>query len=445
VLAGSATRITADLRMLPRQFWVLAAGVFVYLIGVELTYPYETLYLNGELGISMTTVGLILGVTLFATLPLQVIGGALCDKVGRRPVLVVAMLGSMTLYVGLGLTRDLGVVVALIAFEAAFGWAQFITASNAMIADLAPLERRADAYSVSRVALNAGITIGPLLALPLLAADPTFRLNFFASGLVCGVVLVMALVFLRETRPANVGDVSVAAAFRGYGRVLRDRRMLAFCLVALLPLYGFGQIWVTMPVMLEDLHGVDATRWSMALAVYGVCVVLTQYPVIRVLRDRDHMLLLSLSCVALSFGIGLAAFVPWPWTLACVVSISFSIVLLVPITSTVVALLAPAELRGRYMGAWTLVYMGGYALGPLLGGWALDALGGRGAFVVIAAAGLLGAALFPMLSRGSQGRTAEAAPVTEALADGLPGERPDDDHGATHPGALVGGDSHVSR
>lgn len=424
---GLAQRISADLRTLPRQFWLLAAGIFVYLVGVEMTYPFETLYLNGELGVSMTTLGLILGITLFATLPMQVVGGALCDRVGRRPVLVIAMLGSMTLYIGLGVTTDLGVIIALIAFEAAFGWAQFITASNAIIADLTPPARRAEAFSVSRVALNGGTAIGPLIALPLLALDPSFRLNFFASGIVCGIVLVMVLVLLRETRPPTVEPVSLAGAFRGYGRVLRDRRMLAFCLVALLPLYGFGQILVTMPVMLEDLHGVSATRWSVALAVHGVSVVLLQYPVIRALRDRDHMLLLSVACVAQSFGMGLAAFVPWPWTLLCVVSFSFGIVLLIPITSTVVSRLAPAELRGRYMGAWTLVYMGGYALGPLVGGWALDALGGRGAFLVIAAAGLIGAALFPLLRGGRRDGADEAAgiAVEEALGDGLRGERPE--------------------
>ena len=64
----------------------------------------------------MTTLWSILGITLFATLPMQVICGALCDKVGRRPVLIVAILGSMTLYIGLGLTGDLWLVVALIAF-----------------------------------------------------------------------------------------------------------------------------------------------------------------------------------------------------------------------------------------------------------------------------------------------------------------------------------------
>ena len=426
--AGPVTRIVADLRTLPRQFWLLAAGILVYLVGVDLSYPYETLYLNGQLDVSMTAVGLILGVTLFATLPMQVIGGALCDKVGRRPVLVVAMLGSMTLYIGLGLTRDLGVIIALFAFEAAFGWAQFITASNAMIADLAPPARRAEAFSVSRVALNAGTMIGPLLALPLLALDPSLRLNFLASGVVCGTVLVMALVLLRETRPPAVHAASIAITFRGYGRVLRDRRMVAFCLVALLPLYGFGQIWVTLPVMLADLHAVSATRWSVALTVYGFFVVVMQYPVIRALRDRDHMLLLSLACAAQGLGMGLAAFVPWPWTLACVVSISVGVVLLIPITSTVVSRLAPAELRGRYMGAWTLVYMGGYALGPLLGGWALDALGGRDAYVAIAAAGLLGAALFPLLRGWTRAGTEGAGEreALEMLGDRLRSERPEE-------------------
>jgi MFS family permease len=427
VLSSPIKRVAADLKTLPRQFWVLAGGILVFLIGVEMTYPYETLYLNGRLGVSMTTIGVILGVALLATLPLQVAGGALCDKVGRRPILIVAILGSMTLYFGLGLTDDLAVIVALIAFEAAFGWAQFITASNAMIADVTTMEQRTEAFSVSRVALNAGITIGPLLALPLLALDPSYRLNFFASGLVCGVFLLIVLVRLRETRPATVEAVSVAASFRGYGGVLRDRSMLAFCLITLLPLYAFGQIWATMPVMLSDLHHVTAQRWSVAMVVYGISMVVLQYPVIRTLGGRDHMFLMSLASVAIGAGVGVAAFVPWPATLACIVSIALGIVLLLPIAATVVSRLAPVELRGRYMGMWTIVYMGGYALGPLIGGWALDALGGRVAFVVITAACLAGAALFPLLRRSLRESMDELGgpEAADALGSELLGERPE--------------------
>jgi len=426
VLPGPIKHVVADLKTLPRQFWVLAGGIVVYLIGVEMSYPYETLYLNGRLGISMTTLGVILGVTLLATLPLQVAGGALCDKVGRRPVLIIAVLGTMTLYVGLGLTTDLAIIVALIAFEAAFGWAQFLTASNAMIADVTTVEQRTEAYGVSRVALNAGITVGPLLAIPLLAADPSYRLNFFASAVVAGAFLLIVIVRIHETRPATVEAPPITAVFRGYGAILRDRSMLAFCLFALLPLYAFGQIWATMPVMLSDLHGVTAQRWSIAMVVYGISLVSLQYPVIRVL-GRDDMLLMSLSCLALGVGVGAAAFVPWPATLARIVSIALGIVLLLPIAATVVSRLAPAELRGRYMGMWTIVYMGGYALGPLIGGWALDTLGGRVAFLGITAACLAGAALFPFLRRSVRDRLdeAERLDAAEALGGALLGERPE--------------------
>ena len=424
---GRTSRIAAELRTLPRQFWLLAAVTFVYLIGVEMCYPFETIYMDRVLGISVTAIGLIVGITMFATLPLQVVGGALCDRYGRRPVLAVGIAGSMTLYIGLGLTHQRWLVVAHIAVEAAFGWAQFVTASNAMIADLTPLPRRAEAFSISRVALNAGITLGPLAAAPLIALDPTFRVPFLAAGLVCGLCLVMVLTLLRETRPPETRRLSVAATFSGYGRVLRDRRMVAFCLVALLPLFGFGQIWVTMPIMLGDLHGVSAQQWALLMVVYGVAMATLQYPVIRLFSKYDHMWLMSLSALFIGAGMGAAAFVPYPMTYACILLICLGIVLLIPISATVVSNLSPADLRGRYMGMWTLVYMGGYALGPLLGGWALARLGGRSAFAVIAAAGLLGAALFPLLRRSGTGRSRADDEDVEAgpLLGELRGERPE--------------------
>jgi MFS family permease len=427
VARGLFIRIGGELRTMPRQFWLLAAGTLVYLIGVEMAYPFETIYLNGTLGISMTRLGLILGVTLFATLPVQVVGGALCDKVGRRPVLIVAILGSMTLYIGLGLTRNLGLVIALIAFESAFGWAQYITASNAMIADLTPLSRRAEAFSVSRVALNLGVTIGPLIAAPLIIIDPSFRLTFLGAGAVCGVFLVMVVFLFKETRPATTHSVSIAVVFGGYGAVLRDRRMIVFCLVALLPLYGFGQIWVTMPIMLGDLYGVSAQQWGLAMVAYGAATAVLQYPVVRIVGRLDHMLLMALASLCIGIGLGGSALSPWPWTLAWIALVSLGIVLFIPFSSTIVSHLAPAEFRGRYMGFWTLVYMGGYALGPLLGGWALDALDGRGAFLAIAAAGVLGAALFPLLrARGvSDDQEAMDGPAAAALGGELRGERPE--------------------
>jgi len=406
---------------------LLIAGTFVYAAGVEMCYPFQALYLNQRLGLSVTSVGVIIGVTLLAGLPFQIVGGAIADRFGRRPVLILAICAGMALFIGLSVAHQLWLVIALFAFEAAFGWAQYLTASNAMVTDLTPLTRRAEAFSILRVALSAGITIGPLMAAPLIALDPTFRTSFLGAGLVCGIFLVMVLTLFKETRPPAAGSGSLGSAFRGYGQVLRDRRMLAFCAVALLPLYGFGQIWVTLPIVLADLHEVSAGMWGILLVAYGASTAILQYPVVRILGRVDHMLLLALASLCIGLGAGGAAFVPWPFTFACILAISFGVVLLIPISSTVVSRLAPTALRGRYMGFWTLVYMGGYALGPLLGGWTTDALGGRGAFAVVAAAGVLGALLFPLLraKTGARDDDEDGAAARAALGDRPRGGRPE--------------------
>jgi MFS family permease len=95
-------------------------------------------------------------------------------------------------------------------------------------------------------------------------------------------------------------------------------------------------------------------------------------------------------------------------------------VLLIPLSATVAAELAPAALRGRYMGAWTLVQMGGYALGPALGGLVIDRLGAHSAFALAGGLALLGALLYALMAgrfrrAGEDGRADEGFAADEAL------------------------------
>ena len=111
------------------------------------------------------------------------------------------------------------------------------------------------------------------------------------------------------------------------------------------------------------------------------------------------------------------------------------VLLLIPISSTISAEMAPVALRGRYMGAWTLVQQGGYALGPLLGGMAMDRLGERGEAILCIACGTTGAALYAALARRLRGRSlsseraaggtgATRSEDAEPIGDTLSGETP---------------------
>jgi MFS family permease len=119
------------------------------------------------------------------------------------------------------------------------------------------------------------------------------------------------------------------------------------------------------------------------------------------------MSLMAVASALVGLGMGGVAFVAPGWPIvALVLLVSLGVVLLVPISATIVSEMAPEELRGRYMGAWTLVWIGGLALGPTLGGIAMDYLGARAAYLLILATGLVGGLLFTFQRTG---RTAPAA------------------------------------
>jgi MFS family permease len=401
-------RLRRHALLFPRQFWLLVGGTFLYLVGYEIGYPFETVYLHTRLGVSMTAVGLIIGLPILAGLPFQIAGGAIADRFGRKVVLIVAVCAGVVLFEGLALARQPWQVVAVIAVEAVFGWALFLTANNAMLADFTPPARRAEAYGISRVANNAGMVAGPLVAALLLGAGLGYRTLFASGGLVCALFLVLVMAFLKESRPA--GAVARRPTGGGYRIVLGDRRFLAVCAIALLPLYGFGQIYITLPVLLRDSVGVSPAQWGLLAALYAGCGVLFQYPVVRHTRGFDKLAVLSAASICLGIGLGGCAFAPKGiGTAACILLVSAGCMLLVPIAPALVSQMAPTALRGRYMGAWTLVWMTGTALAPIFGGLALDRLG-RGAYLVILAACLLGALLFALLRH--------SVPIADARGSG---------------------------
>jgi MFS family permease len=416
--SGLLGRARAELRVFPRQFWLLAGGFFVLLCGIDMCFPFETTYLHDRLGYSMTTIGLLLGVPLLCALPFYVLDGAIIDRYGRKPAMIAGICFVAALYATMAFAGALWQIAIAVSAEAAFGWALFLTGSNAMIADLVPFARRAEAYSITRVTLHIGMIVGPLVAAVILARDPTYRALFLTGAGVCLLFVAIVVFAFRETRPAAVHtDTSMSETVRGYGQVMRDRRFVAFCAIALLPLFAFGQIWSILPVMLRNAHGMPSRTWGLVVAFYAVSVAIFQYPMIRWLRHRDHVLLMATASLLIGVGVGGAVLVPWGVaTFVCMFILGQGVLLLIPISSTVSAEMAPVALRGRYMGTWTLVQEAGYALGPTFGGLAMDRLGERGAALVIVGCGLTGAALYAALARRFRAADATAADAWAADA-----------------------------
>jgi MFS family permease len=406
-----------DLLVFPRQFWVLTAGIFIYVGAAALAFPFEAIYLRQNLGTSMTMIGVVFGLVPFAVMPVQFWGGQLTDKLGRRVVIMLSVLVGVVWFVGFAYVTEVWQVALLVAFESAFGWPLFQTASNAMIADLLPADRRQTGFGVSRAAMNFGVVVGPVAAGQALRLGVSYRSLFLAAAVGCVLMVVMMAIWIRESRPPGVGQRAARHVDHkgrsGYRIVFHDKVFVVFCLAAVLPVFCIGNFGSIYAVYITDFLGVPSSTWAYLLTLNALIVVAIQIPLVNALRHRNRMLLLAVSSAFLAVGIGGSAFAGPVWSLVAFIAIlSLGETLLSPVASAEVADLAPELLRGRYMGVWTVVWNGGAALGPAFGGWAMDSFGGREAFVVLLVVGLAGAgwflALAPGWRRRREARTAEA-------------------------------------
>ncbi|MEU2930797.1 MFS transporter [Streptomyces sp. NPDC007251] len=147
--------------------------------------PYLAVHLADGLGMAAWAVGLVLGVRNFTQQGMFLIGGTLADRIGYKPVIIT---GCVLRTAGFGLLGFVDSLPALVMASAATGFAGalFNPAVRAYLAQEAG-DRRVEAFAAFNVFYQAGMFIGPLVGLALLAAD--FQL----------VCTVAALLFLALT------------------------------------------------------------------------------------------------------------------------------------------------------------------------------------------------------------------------------------------------------
>jgi MFS family permease len=266
--------------------------------------------------------------------------------------------------------------------------------------------------------MNLGVVLGPALAGLAWGWGVTYRQLFLAAAAGCGLMVVLMLAWIRESRPKSALEPRrhVDAHGRsGYRIVLHDRVFLVFCAVAVLAVFCFGNFGSIFAVYVTEVLGASNPQWGYLLALNAGVVTLVQYPLVRALRHKNRMILLAVSSALLALGLGGTAFAAPLWSLVIlIILMSVGESLLAPVSAAEVSDLAPEAVRGRYMGVWTVVWNGGAALGPAFGGWAMDVFGGRAAFASLLVIGLIGAAGFLALAPGWKRR--RAAETAEARA-----------------------------
>ncbi len=374
------------LRALPREVWFLCLAILINRAGT-MVLPFLTLFLTFDKGLSAGTAGFSLTIYGLAAIIIAPVSGRLSDRFGGLRIIKLSLFSAGLILFIFPFVRSFPGILLLTGLWAIANEA-FRPPSMAIIGDLAAPAHRKAAFALMRLAINLGMSIGPVIGGFL--AMRSFKLLFYVDG--ATALLAAILVTLVPWRSGQVIETPVQEADSNnslapaaaattppvsvYSSVLKDRRFIYF-LVAIIPIeLVFFQSLAAMPLFLvRDLQMTEA-GFGMLLAINSVIIILIEVPLNSAMANWPHRRALALGALLVGAGFGALAFVTSVFGAALTVVIwTFGEMIFLPASSAYVSDIAPRAQAGVYMGLYTMGFSVALAIGPWLGTQALENFG----------------------------------------------------------------------
>lgn len=379
---------------LPREVWVLSAATFINRAGT-MALPFLALYLMKQMGLGAAQAGqgfVVYGLGSMVAAPL---GGWLADRFGPLTVMRTSLLLSGLLMLGLPLVRDVRGFLLLIG-----AWALvsegFRPASMSILADLAPPELRKAVFSLNRLAINLGMSVGP--ALGGFIATRSYHGLFWVDGATTLAAWGVLAMMVRERPHKHEAGADTALL-----SALRDP-VLGYFLLAIIPVViVFFQHEGPMPIYLVRDLRLPESFYGSLFTINTLMIVALEVRLNLATAHWPHRRTLMLGSLLYAVGFGAMALAHTrAMIVATVVVWTFGEMVLFPAMSDYVASIAPPARRGAYMGIYALTFSVAFSFGPWLGTWMLDAWGGLVLWPLMGVLGMVSALALARIRPRSQ-------------------------------------------
>jgi len=398
--------------------WIVFSIMLMDIIGLLLLAPVAAYivqrYSDDALMVTMITV--LYAAAQFFAAPLM---GKLGDRYGRRPVLLVSLVGQAIGYAIFGLGGALWVLFVGRVIGGITGGN--LSTASAYIADVSSPQERAKNFTLIGIAWSMGLILGPAIG----AVFGQFSLEApaFAAAVISLANVALTWFLLPESLPVEKRDASpmqakdfnpIVSIFEmavkpGLGRIL---------LVTALFNFAFNGISSTNGLFLIDKFQIQPLELGSLMAGSGVALAVVQFWLVQRLAPRlGEALLAAISLIGLALGYTGIFLAPILWLVyvVYVFSSTMSGFTWPTLTTLNTNCVQPREV-GLLMGVTTAIGSLTNMIGPVWAGLVYDhvmpgAAHWMGAVIFLMAAALL----IPLLRR--RGKPAEFAPSITPLID----------------------------
>jgi MFS family permease len=356
----------------PRQFWLLFWGMLISFAGVSMIWPYLMIYVSARLDLPMTATASLMTVNATSGLIATFIAGPIADRTGRKGTMVVGLVVTGLSYWAM-IYADSMMAFFIIMLIRGLANPLYRVGADAMIADLIPEGKRADAYALSRLSKNIGIAIGP--AVGGFVTSASYNIAFFIA-MICLVTfgLVTAL-FLKETLDKNaIQETSIPQSqMAGFRTIFQDKVFLVFIGAFTLTQICGAIMWVLLAVYGKNNFNIPENQYGFIPMTNALMVVLMQMYITNITKKKHSLWMQSIGATIYAIGVGSIAFGDSFWDFwGSIVVLTVGEMILVPMATTYVADMSPADMRGRYMSVFALTWGVSTGIGPVLGGFLND-------------------------------------------------------------------------
>lgn len=364
-------------RGLSKPIWMLSLVILINRTGA-MVVPFLSVYMTQALGFSIKETGYVLSFFGLGAVTGSWLGGWLSDKFGFFRIQAISLFFIVPMYFILPELRTVESLAVGIFFLSVIS-DTFRPANSVAIAYYAKPENLTKAFSLNRMAINLGFSIGP--ALGGILASISYYWLFYGNALgsiIAGVVFYIYFNNRKTKFPKeNTTSKTEVSTTEKAPSPYKDKKILLFSLLCAVYAICFFQLLSTLPLFYKEVHLMSEAEIGVILGYSGIFIVIFEMLLVQIAEKRltisqiliGGSLLCGLSFVMLNLS-GSLLMLYLSISVLCV-----SEILAMPFMSTVIVKNSEENNRGAYMGLYSLSFSVAHIFSPFLGTLTVERFG----------------------------------------------------------------------
>lgn len=302
--------------------------------------------------------------------------GALSDRYGRKPILLLCLFGTGTSYLLLGLANSLFIIFLAVFIDGLTG--SNLTLAHAYVADTTNAENRARGLNYSQLAFGLGIMAGPILGG--LLSGYGLSVPALVASFLTFTNAAFGFFFLPESlSPERRETKPLSQVFLWAGQftsIFRQKNIQNFLVVLFLLNLAFAGLQTNFPLFSNARFGWTPAQNSYFYLYVGLCGVIVQGVLFAKLQARfgERKLILA-GLLFMVIGLAGMAFVPAAWMIfPAVAVVALGTGISIPSLTALVSLRVPENEQGRLMGGNQTLLALTNIFGPTIAGISFEVI-----------------------------------------------------------------------